>query len=96
MQTVKFTLEIPQELHTKLKTRSAMERISIKDLIIPALEKLVKWPNAQIPNAARCMWEIIQDVLTVLLQYQEKKRGLKFETGIKKTRMDFIVFSWKY
>ena len=42
MQTVKFTLEIPEELHTKLKTKSAMERITIKDLIIPALEKIVK------------------------------------------------------
>ena len=42
MKTVKLIVEIPEELHTKLKTKSASERITIKDLIVPAIERLVK------------------------------------------------------
>ena len=36
------TVHIPLELHTKLKIKSAKEKISMRDLVIKALEKTLE------------------------------------------------------
>ena len=60
------------------------------------LDEVIEWLVVHHQNVVRCMYETIRDALTVTPQYLEKKRGLKFETGIKKTWMDFCLFSWEY
>lgn len=42
MKIIKLTIEVEENLHTKLKMESAKKKISMKDLITPALESLVK------------------------------------------------------
>ena len=87
---MKLIVDISDELHSKLKHKAIDQKTTLRDLVNQALEKLVKWLDVQIQNVARCMWETTLIALTVILQYQEKKRGLKFEfSNIKKTWMDF-------
>ena len=39
---MKFIIEIPDDLHKKLKMKALQEDTTLKDLVIPQLEKLVK------------------------------------------------------
>lgn len=42
METVKLIVEIPEVLHTKLKHKAIDERITLRELVETALEKVVK------------------------------------------------------
>jgi len=39
---VKFIIEIPDTLHKKLKMKALQEEITLKDMVLPLLEKLVR------------------------------------------------------
>lgn len=40
--TTKLIIEIEDELHTKLKHKAIDEKTTLRELVIPVLEKLVK------------------------------------------------------
>ena len=41
-QDMKLIVEIPEDLHLKLKQKALDNRITLRDMITPVLEKLVK------------------------------------------------------
>ena len=92
----KISATLDKETKEKLEKISKDNERSISAQLRVMIKEWKNWLAAQIQNVVRCMWETILIVLTVILQYQEKKRGLKFETSLEKTWMDFFVFPWKY
>ena len=52
---VKSTIYLPQEVHRRLKIRAAEERSSMTDLVLQAIEDLLRRPTASNQPPARSL-----------------------------------------
>ena len=49
-ESTRLTIDLPLELHKKLKIKSAMAEKSMRDLVIEAIEGKVQSLSTEIPN----------------------------------------------
>lgn len=49
-ESTRLTIDLPLELHKKLKVKSAMVEKSMRDLVIEAIERKVQSLSTKLPN----------------------------------------------